>query len=97
MAEVSGPTFTCKVFGPTFSSDQAPGPTFVSYVSASYFMSEVSGPTFASDVYTLSFWPLDQPSCLRSLDRPSRLARPLGLPSHMIRSLDRPSRPRSLR
>jgi len=36
MSEVSGPTFTSKVSGLTFKSDQAPGPTFT--------IDEVPGP-----------------------------------------------------
>src|SRR6218665_926233 len=77
MPEVSAPTFMPEVSGPTFTSNVS-GPTFTSdqAPAPTFTIDEVPGPMS-----------LHQPSCLRSLDQPSQLTRPMGRPLRLTRCL----------
>src|SRR6218665_2627594 len=68
----------CTIFRPM---PEVSGPTFTSKVSGPTFTSDQApGLTFTNDEM-LGPMSLDRPSCLRSLDQPSQLTRPLGRPS----------------
>src|SRR6218665_2651376 len=79
LGNVSAPTFMPEVSGPTFTS-KVSGPTFTT--------DQAPGPTFTIDEVPGPM-SLDRPSCMRSLDQPSQLTRPLGRPSRLMRSLGR--------